>query len=81
MEKGGLAVSTDWIVLFAMLLVLLRLDRLSKQVVAMCANIRAELAPTEDRGREIITEWREIQRQQAKDRWQFFVFWESLLPL
>jgi hypothetical protein len=41
----------------------------------MCANIKAELAPTEDRGREIISEWKESQRQQAKDRRQFFSFW------
>ena len=67
--------SNDWVVLFAILLVLLRLDRLGKQLEAMCANIRAELAPTEDRGRELVTEWRDIQRQQAKDRWQFFVYW------
>jgi len=68
-------VSNEWIVYAVMFLVLWRLDRLGKQLEAVCANIRAELAPTEDRGREIITEWNEIQRQQAKDRWQFFVFW------
>jgi hypothetical protein len=36
--------------------ILWRLDRSGKQLEAVCANIKAEIAPTEDREREIIGE-------------------------
>jgi hypothetical protein len=73
-------VSNDWIVLFGELLILLRLDWLGKQLEAMSANIRAELAPTEDRGREIILNGGESNGNKLKSGGNFLFFGESLLP-
>ena len=56
-----------------------RLDRLGKQLEAVCANIKAELAPTDERGDEIIREWKGSKNQQNKDQRQFFIFWAVVI--
>jgi hypothetical protein len=50
-----------------------RLDRLGHQLEAVCANIKAEVSP--NRASEIMDDWKESKRQQAKDQRQFFIFW------
>lgn len=60
------------IIIFGLLFVLWRLDRLGKQLEAVCTNIKAELAPTEERRNEIIHEWKESVRWQNKDSRQAF---------
>jgi hypothetical protein len=47
---------------------MLRLDRLGKQLEAVCANIKSELAPNEDRRREILSEWKQVKDDAAKER-------------
>jgi type VI protein secretion system component VasF len=69
---------TNWIIMivvFCASAILWQLDRLGKQLEAVCANIKASLAPTEDREMEIIRDWKESARQQAKDQRRFFIFW------
>jgi hypothetical protein len=39
--------------------ILWRLDRLGKQLEAVCTNIKVELTPDDDRKRELINEWKE----------------------
>jgi hypothetical protein len=53
--------SNDWVIyviISAAFMVLARLDRLAKQLEAVNADIKAELAPNELRAREILSEWR-----------------------
>jgi type VI protein secretion system component VasK len=52
-----------------------RLDRLGKQLEAVNAMIRADVARTEEERDEILQEWRENKKQAAKDERQFWVFW------
>jgi len=54
---------------------LVRLDRLGKQLEAVSADIRSKLVRTEDERDEILREWKENQRQAAKDARQFWIFW------
>jgi hypothetical protein len=51
------------------------LDRLGRQLEAVCSNIKVELAPSEDRSDKFLNEWKETRRQEAKDQRQFFIFW------
>ena len=70
--------STDWtiyVVIGAAFMILWRLDRLGKQLEAICANIKEELTPDEDRKHEILSEWMESKKQQTKDNLQFWIFW------
>jgi hypothetical protein len=67
--------SNDWtiyVVVGSVVLLMLRLDRLGKQLEAVCANIKSELAPSEDRRREILSEWKAEKDEAAKEmRWQW----------
>jgi hypothetical protein len=56
-------------------IVLARLDRLGKQLEAVCAEIRADVARTEDDRTEILTEWKQAQKDAAKDTKQFWILW------
>ena len=58
-------------------IVLARLDRLGKQLEAVCAEIRADVARTEDDRTEILTEWKQAQKDAAKDTKQFWILWGS----
>jgi hypothetical protein len=62
--------SNDWtiyVVVGSLVLLMLRFDRLGKQLEAVCANIKSELAPSEDRRREILGEWKEAKDEAAKE--------------
>lgn len=50
-----------------------RMDRLGRQLEAETASIRAELAPNDDRKREILAEWIESQKGAAKERLYFWL--------
>jgi hypothetical protein len=70
--------SNDWtiyVIIGAAFMVLARLDRLAKQLEAVNADIKAELAPNELRAREILSEWREAKQEAAKEARQFWIFW------
>ena len=56
------------------ILVMARLDRLGKQLEAVSASIKHDLEPDADRKKEIMREWKESEKQQAKDA---RVFWIS----
>jgi hypothetical protein len=64
-----------WRTCGAAFMVLARLDRLAKQLEAVNADIKAELAPNELRAREILSEWREARQEAAKEARQFWIFW------
>ncbi len=68
--------SNDWTVyalIGAVFLLMFRLDRLGKQLEAVCANIKSELAPSEDRRREILREWKETKDEAAKEARQQWI--------
>jgi len=69
----------DWAVyvfVFVMAaIVLARLDRLAKQLEAVCASIRTDVARTEEDRREILDDWRQSKKDSAKDTRQFWIFW------
>jgi hypothetical protein len=69
----------DWpiyIFVFAIAAVLLaRMDRLGKQLEAVSAMIRADLARTEDDRSEIMSNWKQSQKDQAKEARQFWILW------
>lgn len=54
---------------------MLRFDRLGKQLEAVSAMIRADLARTEEQRSEILQEWKKTKKQAAKDERQFWFFW------
>jgi hypothetical protein len=69
----------DWsgyIFVFAMAaIVMARLDRLGRQIEAVSADIRADVARTEEEREEILSEWKEAQKGAAEDARQFWIFW------
>ena len=70
--------SNDWtiyVIIGAAFMVLARLDRLAKQLEAVNADIKAELATNELRAREILSEWREARQEATKEARQFWIFW------
>ena len=58
-----------------LVLIMGRLERLGKQVEAVMMNILHELELDPDRKKEIMREWKDGQKQQAKDARQFWIFW------
>jgi hypothetical protein len=56
-------------------IVLARLDRLGKQLEAVCALIRADVARTEDGREEIMDNWKQAKKDSAKETRQFWIFW------
>jgi hypothetical protein len=56
-------------------LVMARLDRLGKQLEAVLASIRYDLELDPDRKKEIMREWKESEKQQAKDARVFWISW------
>jgi hypothetical protein len=73
--KRGFGMSNDWtifVVVCSVVLLMRRFDRLGKQLEAVCANIKLELSPSEDRRREILSEWKQEKDEAAKEmRWQW----------
>lgn len=57
------------------ILVMARLDRLGKQLEAVSASIKYDLEPDPDRKKEIFREWKESEKQQAKDARVFWISW------
>jgi hypothetical protein len=55
--------------------ILARLDRLGKQVEAVSAMIRSDIARTQEERDVIMREWKENQQQTAKEVRQFWIFW------
>lgn len=55
--------------------ILARLDRLGKQVEAVSAMIRSDIAHTQEERDVIMREWKENQQQAAKEARQFWIFW------
>jgi hypothetical protein len=56
-------------------MLMFRLDRLGKQLEAVSAMVRADLAHTEEERSEVLQEWKETKKQAAKDERQFWLFW------
>jgi len=69
----------DWaiyIFVFVMAaIVMVRLDRLGRQLEAVCASIRADVARTEDDREEILSEWKQATKDAAKEARQFWIVW------
>jgi hypothetical protein len=69
----------DWsgyiFVLAMAAIVLARLDRLGRQVEAVSIHIRADISRTAEEREEILSEWKEAQKESAKDARQFWIFW------
>jgi hypothetical protein len=64
--------------------VLWRLDRIGKQIEAVCANIKvevAELVGNEERASETLREWKEGKTQAAKDTRNMLIFWGIIIAL
>jgi type VI protein secretion system component VasF len=65
--------SNDWAVyIFVFVMaafVMARLDRLGNQLEAVSVAIRADVA------RRILSEWKEAQKEAAKDKRRFWIFW------
>lgn len=74
--------NNDWsiyVLIFAIAsIVLARMDRLGKQLEAVCASIRADLARTEDGRDAVMREWQQSKKDQAKDARQFWIFWRAI---
>lgn len=65
---------TIYYVLGAVLLLLWQIERLRMQIAAVGADVKAELAPNEDRREEILREWKEERTEAAKERRQQLIF-------
>jgi hypothetical protein len=77
---GGFRMSDDHWIIFIIVgvmgtMIMARLDRLGKQVEAVSAIIRSDLARTEGERDNILREWKENQQQAANDARQFWTFW------
>jgi hypothetical protein len=70
---------SDWSIygfVFVMAAILMvRLDRLGKQLEAIGVSIRADFARTEEERSEIINDWKEGKKQATRDAWLFWIFW------
>jgi hypothetical protein len=56
-------------------MIMARLDRLGKQLEAVSAIIRSDLARTEEERDDILREWKDSKQEAAKDARQFWTFW------
>ena len=68
--------SNDWIVYglgASVFLLMWRLERLGKQLEAVCADIKMELAPSQDRRDEFLAEWKRDRDDAAKERRQQWI--------
>lgn len=68
--RRGVGMSNDWpfyVLIGCMFFFMFRLERLGKQIEAVCANIKAELSPSEAGRRQILDEWKETRADAAKE--------------
>jgi len=56
-------------------MIMARLDRLGKQLEAVSAIIRSDLARSEEERDDVWRAWKENQQKAAKDARQFWTFW------
>lgn len=66
----------DWTlyaIIGATMVILMRLDRLGRQLEAINTDIKVELAP--QREEEFMREWKTTRAEEAKQRRQFWIFW------
>jgi hypothetical protein len=56
-------------------LIMARLDRLGRQLEAVSAIIRSDLARTEEERDEVWREWKDNKQQAARDARRFWAFW------
>lgn len=66
------------VVFMAVVVVMVRLDRLGKQLEAVHSSILVELAQTEDQKTELLNEWKHNKKQAAKEARQFWIFWGAV---
>jgi hypothetical protein len=52
-----------------------RLDRLGKQIEAVCVSIRADVARTEDDRNEILGDWNQAKKDASREKRQFWIVW------
>jgi Sec-independent protein translocase protein TatA len=74
-EKG---MSADWVIVVIVAvgaIVMRRLDRIGRQLEAVCVSIRRDVAKTESERDEIMQEWLENKKQAAKEERQAWIFW------
>lgn len=57
------------------ILIMARLERLGKQIEAVSAMIRSDVARTPEERDGIMREWKENQQQAAKEARQLWTFW------
>jgi hypothetical protein len=60
------------VVMYAILMA--RLDRLEKQIEAIGALIRYDIAPTEERRDDILKQWKQMQQKANTDGRRFWIF-------
>jgi hypothetical protein len=68
----------DWTIITIIVvaaLIMARLDRLGKQLEAVCRVIRSDVARTPEERDDIRREWKENQQEAAKAARQFWTFW------
>jgi hypothetical protein len=68
----------DWTIITIMVagaLIMVRLDRLGKQLEAVSTLIRSDVARTPEEREDVMRERRENKQQEAKAARQFWVFW------
>ena len=81
---GGDRMGSDWGyygLIIGIFVILLRLERLGKQIEAVSTRIRIDVARTKEERDEIMTKWKETLDTKRKDRRQFWIFWGIMLAL
>ncbi len=74
----------DILLVIAFGYVLWRLDRIGRQIEAVSADIKvevAELLGNEERASETLREWKENKQQATKDTRQMLIFWGVIAAL
>jgi hypothetical protein len=64
-----------FIIFVGVMLIMARLDRLGRQLEAVSALIRSDVARTQEERDEVMRDWKENKQQEAKDVRQFWTFW------
>jgi hypothetical protein len=61
---------TIYVLLGCVIVLMFRLDRLGRQVEAVCFDIKYELSPSEDRREEMLSERKSMKAEAAKEKRQ-----------
>lgn len=70
-----------WIVVavfVAAAMIMTRLDRMGRQIEAVYTLLRADLPRNAGERDEILAEWRDTRKQEAKDRRNSWLFWGAI---